>query len=88
MLQLHVLYTDGCSQQPTLASHVIERVNSQFQKLLDVVSKGEFPEKGQRLLSKLSASLSSCIADAEVSSQSQELNWHTPNISQYLLQVS
>ena len=79
--------TDGCSQAP-LATPVIERVYAQFQRLLDVVSKGEFPEKGQRLLSKLSTSLSSSFADTDVSIQGRELNWSAPDISQNLLQVS
>lgn len=81
-------HTDGCSQQPTLATQVVEHVDVRFQRLLDAVIKGEFPEKGQRLLSKLSSSLSSYVADADGSTQGRELNWHAPNISQHLLQVS
>lgn len=89
---LHILYVilhvADVSSQPVMASPVIERIDAQFQRLLDAVSKGEFPEKGQRLLSKLSSSLSSSFADSDVSTQGRDLNWDAPNISQNLLQVS
>ena len=84
------LYTSipDASSQPALATPVIEHVDTRFQRLLEAVSKGEFPERGQRLLSKLSTSLSSSYADSDISSQGRDLNWDAPNISQALLQVS
>ena len=84
------LYTSipDASSQPALATPVIEHVDTRFQRLLEAVSKGEFPERGQRLLSKLSTRLSSSYADSDISSQGRDLNWDAPNISQALLQVS
>ena len=67
---------------------MVERVNAQFQRLVDAVCRGEFPEHGQRLLSKVSATLSSCFADTDVSLLGRELDWLAPNISQHLMQVS
>ena len=71
-----------------LAKTEIDRIDALFQRLLDAVGKGEFPEKGQRLLSKISTTLSSSFADSDVSVPGRELNWDTPNVSQSLLQVS
>jgi hypothetical protein len=81
------MVADVCSPV-ALATAEVERIDALFQRLLDAVSKGEFPDKGQRLLSKLSTSLSSSFADSDVSAPGRELNWDAPNVSQNLLQVS
>ena len=80
------LIPDVCSPA-ALAKTEVDRIDALFQRLLEVMSKGEFPEKGQRLLSKISTTLSS-FADSDVSVPGRELNWDTPNVSQNLLQVS
>lgn len=80
------LVPDVCSPA-ALAKTEIDRIDVLFQRLIEAVGKGEFPEKGQRLLSKISTTLSS-FADSDVSVPGRELNWDAPNVSQNLLQVS
>ena len=93
----HVLYlivcllvqADGSLQSAVLTTPNVKRVDDLFQRLVDAVSRGEFPEQGQSLLCKLSGSLSSCFSESVVSSLGRrELQWYAPNLPQCLIQVS